>query len=116
MAVYEIALTPLLKDLATCYPKRDPKVVAFADNLTSAGSLSKPCSWWKDLLDVGIKYEYFLKLSKTIFIVKPEYELKAGEIFHNTNIKITSSGQRYLGTIIGSGPYPKEYLEETVSK
>ena len=37
MEIYGIALTPLLKHLATCYPERDPKMVAFADDLTSAG-------------------------------------------------------------------------------
>ena len=30
MAIYGIALTPLLKHQATCYPERDPKMVAFA--------------------------------------------------------------------------------------
>ena len=37
MEIYGIALTPLLIHLATCYPERDPKMVAFADDLTSAG-------------------------------------------------------------------------------
>ena len=41
MKIYGIALTPLLKHLATCYPERDPKMVAFADDLTSTGKLSK---------------------------------------------------------------------------
>ena len=34
LTVYLIGLTPLLKQLVTCYPKRDPKMVAFADDLT----------------------------------------------------------------------------------
>ena len=45
MAIYGIALTPLLKHLATCYPERDPKMVAFADDLTSTGRLLKLRSW-----------------------------------------------------------------------
>ena len=102
MAIYAIALTPLLKHLATCYPERDPKIVAFADDLTSAGRLSKLRSWWKILLDVGPKYRYFPKPSKTILIIKPEYKSNAAEIFDNTNLKITSSGQRHLGAVIGS--------------
>ena len=35
MAIYGVALTVLLKHQATCYPERDPKMVTFADDLTS---------------------------------------------------------------------------------
>ena len=93
MEIYGIALTPILKHLPTCYLERDPKMLAFADDLTSAGSLLKLRSWWMILLDVGPKYGYCPKPSKTILIDKPEYKSKAVEIFNNTNIKITSSGQ-----------------------
>ena len=55
MAIYGIALKPLLKYQATCYPERDPKMAAFADDLTSAAILSTLRSWWKILLDVCIK-------------------------------------------------------------
>ena len=116
MAIYGIALTPLMKHLATCYPERDPKIVAFADDLTSAGRLSKLRSWWKILSDVSPKYGYFPKPSKTILTVKPEYDSKAVEVFNNTNIKMTISGQRHLCVIIGSELYQKEYIEEIVSK
>ena len=80
MAVYGTALTPLLKHLTSCDPESVPKMVGFADDLTSAGGLSKLRSWLKDLLDVGPKYGYFTKPSKTILIVKPKCELKAVEI------------------------------------
>ena len=116
MEIYGIALTPLLKHLATCYPERDPKMVAFADDLTSTGKLSKLRSWWKILLDVRPKHGYFPKPSKTILIVKPEYESKSVEVFNNTNIKVASSGQRHLDAVIGSELYRKEYIEERVSK
>ena len=39
MAIYGVALTVLLKHQATCYPERDPKMVTFADDLTSAGEI-----------------------------------------------------------------------------
>ena len=113
MPMYGIALSPLLKHLPTCYPERDPKMVAFANDLTSSGRLSKLRSWWKIFSDVGPKYGYFPKPSKTISIVKAEYESK---IFDNTNIKITSPGQRHLGVVIGSELHRKEYIEEIVSK
>ena len=116
LAIYVIALIPLFKYLATCYSERDPKMVAFADNLTSSGRLSKLRSWVKFLLDISRKYGSFPKPSKTILIVKHEYESKAAEIFDDTNIKITSSGQRYLGAVIGSELYRKEYIEDIVSE
>ena len=92
ITMYGIALTPLLKNLAICYSERDPKMVAFADDLTSTGRLLKSRSWWKIFLNVGPKYGHFPKPSKTILIIKPEYESKAVEVLNNTNIKITSSG------------------------
>ena len=53
-----------------CYPERDPKMVAFADDLIRAGGLLKLRSWQKVLLNVGPNYGYFLKPSKTMLIVK----------------------------------------------
>ena len=105
MTVFGIALTPLLKQLATYYPERDPEMVAFADDLTSKEGLSKLRNWWTELFDVGPKYGCFAKPSKTILIVKLKYESKAAEIFDTTNIKITSTGQRHLGAIIGCELY-----------
>ena len=116
MPIYGIPLTPFLKHLAACYPERDPKMVAFADDSTSLGRLWKLCSWWNILSDVGTKQRYFSKPSKTILIVKLEYKSKAAEIFDNTNIKTTSSGHRHLGAVIGSELYRKEYIDEIVSK
>ena len=74
MAIYGIALRPLLKHLATCFPEIYPKMVAFTDDLTSAGKSPKLCSWWKIRLDVGPKYGYFPKPSKAILIFKPKCE------------------------------------------
>ena len=92
-------------------------MVAFSDDLTSPGKLQKLRRWWKDLLAVGPKYGYFPKpRSKTILIVKPEYQSKAAEIFHSTGIKMTSSGQRHLSVVIRSEMYPKEYIEVIISK
>ena len=114
MAIYVIALTPLLKHLATFYPDRDLKMVAFVDDLISTGKFLKLRSWWNILLDFGPKNRYFPKPSKAILIVKPVYESKVAGIFDKTNIEITSSGQRHLGAVIGSEQYRKEYIEEIV--
>ena len=90
-------------------------MVDFADDLTNAGRLSKFDSRWKIHLDVDPKYSYFSKPSKTILIVRPEYDSKAVEAFDSTNIKITS-GQRHIIAITGSELYQKEYMEEIFSQ
>ena len=56
------------------------------------------------------------KPNKKIFIVKPENESKAVEVFNNTSIKITSSTLRNVGATIGSELYPKEYIKGIVIK
>ena len=116
MAVYGIGLTPLLNYLLTMYPEKDPKIVAFADDLSSAGKISKLYSWWKDLLEMGPKFGYFPKPSKTVLIVKPEFQRIATEVFENTNIKVTISGERHLGAVIGSEIYRRKYVEEMINK
>ena len=80
-------------------------MVAFYDNLARALRLLKFRSWWKNLLAVGQKYRYISKPSETILIVKLEYESKTAETFDNINIKITTSGQKYLGDVIGRELY-----------
>ena len=59
MAVYGIALTPLFKHLASCYPEIGHKMVAFVDDLTGAGRLLKLRGFSKYLLDVGPEYDTF---------------------------------------------------------
>ena len=93
MTVHGIALIPLLKYLAICYPERDPKKVIFADDLTSGGRLSKLCSWWKDLL-----ISIFSK-TKQGSISKPEYGSKPAEIFDN---KRNHLDRGPIGAVIGS--------------
>ena len=59
MVVYEIALTPLLKHLTSCYPSTARNMIAFVDDLTSAGRLLKLRGLPKYLLDVGPDYDTF---------------------------------------------------------
>ena len=55
--IYGVALTVLLKRLATFYPERDPKMVTVADDLTSAGEIidiaslvEGPVTCWPEVL------------------------------------------------------------------
>ena len=49
-------------------------------------------------------------------IVKDQFESKAIETFKNSNVNITSLGQRHLGAVIGSLQYKKEYCENLVGE
>ena len=53
---------------------------------------------------------YFIKANKSWLIVKPEkYETSKG-IFKDTNLNITNEGKRYLGVVLGTEEFRKEYV------
>ena len=81
------------------------------------GKLLETRKWW-DLLNLtGPKFGYFPKPSKTILIVKnPEDLLTAEEIFRGTGVKITTSGERHLGAVIGSHEFRSEYVSGKIQK
>ncbi|KAG1654807.1 Down syndrome cell adhesion molecule-like protein Dscam2 [Nymphon striatum] len=111
MPVYALATVPLLETLSTY----DTKQAAYADDLVSAGKLKSLLAWWVGLLRVAPKAGYYPKPSKSWLIVKPEkYEL-AKMIFKNTNINITSQGQRHLGAAIGSVEFRKSFVQDKVN-
>ena len=57
---------------------------------------------------------YYPKPSKTWVICKPEYEEKAKAIFPDLNI--TSVGQRYLGSFIGTEQGKEEFIDRKVEE
>ena len=114
MATYALGLVPLLECLLNSEPEHKPKMVAFADDLTGAGNLADLHSWWHQLLNIGPKYGYFPKPSKSYIIVKEEKLDLAKVMFSGTRINITSSGKRHLGAVIGSKEYKDEYVTNLV--
>ena len=56
--------------------------------------------WWEYLKEHGPPHGYFPKASKTWLVVKEAYYEKAKEMFPDINI--TTEGQRYLGSFIGT--------------
>ena len=69
------------------------KEVAFADDLTVAGNIKEIKQYWELLLQVGPKYGYYPKPSKSHLIVKEEHLDKAKFMFKRNEVKITNSGQ-----------------------
>ena len=112
MAMYAIAMTPLIRRLRREDP--DVKQVWFADDSTAAGRLQALKSWWEHLADEGPGFGYFPNASKTKMIVKAEYIEKATEMFEGSGIEITTEGQKILGAAIGT--FVEEYVVKKVEK
>ena len=117
MAAYAIGMTPLLIFLLeyTILNNNTTKHVAFADDFTVAGKIEEIKGYWDSLCNIGLKYGYFPKPEKSYLIVKDDHLLKANDIFKHSNVKITSTGQRHLGAVIGSLNYKNKFVNEKVN-
>jgi hypothetical protein len=114
MATYALALVPLIKALLEI--ANPAFLVAFADDITGAGSIEQLAAWWKRLNDYGPKYGYFPKAEKSFLIVKEEHYEKARRIFEGTSVCVTYAGKRHLGAVIGSEEYKEQYINESVDR
>ena len=112
MAAYALALAPLLNILMQL---EDPiSHVAFADDITGSGKIENLLRWWLKLIELGPKFGYFPNAAKSYLIVKEMHKDRADVVFVNTGVKITSSGKRHLGAVIGSREYKNEFMEQLV--
>lgn len=117
MAAYAIGVSPLLRillDFMNTSGNNTAKHVAFADDFTVAGKLSEIKSYWEKLTSIGPKFGYFPKADKSYLIVKARYIESANEIFKEMHVKITSSGQRHLGAVIGDINYKNQYVNSKI--
>ncbi len=88
----------------------------YADDSSSAGELEEMRKWW-DILNIsGPKYGYFPLAKKTILIVKPEHLEKAKRVFSDTNVTITTEGERHMGAVIGSHDFKEQYVTNKINK
>ncbi len=117
MGKYALGTRPLINSLAS--ETTDEKVVQvwFADDSTSGGTITGVKKWWDHLKEVGPKYGYHPKPSKTHIIVKKEEDVeKVKALFGKEGIKITSEGQRHIGAALGSEKFKQEFVEKKVKK
>ena len=69
------------------------KQSAFADDIHSIGKLKAIKLWWTKMCEVGPKYGYFPKASKSLLILKDQRLFAdAQELFAGTGIQISCSG------------------------
>ena len=103
MAIYAIAVTPLIKRLGQACPS----VVQswYADDDSAADTLASPRHYWDTVKEVGPGYGYYPNPTKTVLVTKPAPFSTAQEIFQHTGVAIKSDGARYLGGALGSVQY-----------
>ena len=120
MAVYALALRPLLRTLIleqqkqTQVGKDKVKQVAYADELAAGGKLENIKIWWDLLTNLGPKIGYFPNSSKSWLNVKENMMENAKQLLKNSGIKITSSGKRHLSAVIGSTDFRRTYVSNIV--
>ena len=98
MAMYALALVPLLKEL---HPMC--RQVWYADDATGCDSFERMRAWFDALRALGPKYGYFPKPSKCILVVKPDRLTHANEIFKGTGVKLQVDGAKDSGVEINTG-------------
>ena len=116
MPLYGIGIKPLTDKLANTVDTSTCKQVWYADDSSSAGKLIEMKKWWDELCTSGPKYGYYPLANKTILIVKPEFEEMARSVFGTSGVKITTSGERHMGAVIGSAMFKEEYVKKKVRK
>ena len=124
MAMYAIALSPLLKHLQPMC-----KQVWYADDATGCDKLEKMRAWFDELQLVGPQYGYFPKPAKCILVVKPHMLEHAQKVFKgsggvliqtegskDTGVEVTSEGTRHLGAAVGHTDFRHGYIKEKVKQ
>ena len=91
-------------------------MVAFADDFSAVGKLKSLLQWWTTFLQVGPKFGYFPEPTKSWLIAKSETHTIRKKFFKDTKVKITNSGKRFLGSVIGIFTFKKKYIDEIVSQ
>ena len=112
MAMYALAITPLIQQLRTRNPEASQ--VWFADDATCAGTCTQLRAWWENLSLSGPTFGYHPNGSKTHLVVKEEHEERARQIFRDTDIQISIHGKRHLGAALGSRTFTEEYVRDKV--
>ena len=118
MAIYALGITPFIMMMVELVSTKcdDIKMVAFVDDFSAAGQLKPLLQWWKTLLEVGPEFGYFPEPAKSWLTTKPETQAFGKELFKDTKVKMTNSGKRLLGSVIGTFTFKKQYVDEIVSQ
>ena len=114
MAMYALAIRPLIDKLIDAEP--NARQVWFADDATAAGRLATLHQWWHHVTTIGPDFGYYPNASKTHLVAKPELVSKAKKMFENTEVQISTNGQRHLGAAIGTHEFIEAYAAQKIEK
>ena len=112
MPFYALGILPLVRAVAT----PDTCQLWYADDSSAGGRLVAIRSWWDKLQAEGPSYGYHLNVRKSVLGVKPHAHDDAVRLFADTGIQVTSDGNRYLGSAIGTPDYIHGYIQEKVNE
>lgn len=115
MSMYALGLIPLLSSVMSSFDSHQIKQIAFADDLTGMGKLEHLKTWWDLIKKYGHYIGYEVNDQKSMLIVKDEYFNKAKELFSDSEIFITSDGNRHLGAVIGNHDCTEKYTNDKVN-
>ena len=116
MALYGLSTKPIIQKLRENTDTAKCRQCWYADDASAAGQLVEMRKWWDILSDIGPNYGYLPNEAKTILIVKDFKGLvRAQEIFGDTNIEITTAGDRHLGAVVGTLEFRELYVNSKVS-
>ena len=109
MPMFALATIPLINLLGE---SSNVIQVWYADDASAAGDLPSIRTWWDNLSSLGPSFGYFANASKTWLITKDSLLAKAKEIFHDTQVKISSNGRPYLGAPLGSQGFADQFITD----
>ena len=109
MAIYVIAITPLIRSLED----EETKQVWFMDDATAGGGLM---GWWDRIAEKGPAYGCYPNPSKSCLVVKEKSAELAKEVFQETGISVTEEGKRHLGAALGTQCFVESYVQRKVSE
>ena len=112
MATYALGILPLLTLIETPGIKH----VAFADDISSAGSISSLKSWWGKIVYYGPLLGYYPNASKSWLISKPNNEKQAFNFAEKYGLKETVKGRKHLGAVIGTTEFKEDYINTIVKQ
>ena len=110
MAFYALATVPL----ADACSVKDLNDVWFADDASASGWLRSLRVWWSNLCSIGPSYGYFPNAEKSWLVVHEDKLEEAQDVFADTEIQISTSGRRELGSPIGSRSFIEDYVSKQV--
>ena len=113
MGIYGLGLMPMLTSIIS-NNTRNLIHVAFADDLTDVGKIHELIEWWKNVLHCG---PWLLRKRIKIMVNNnEEYIEMVNETFRDYNIKMTTTGHRHLGAVVGSNENKDEFVIAKVSE